>query len=439
MASTAGASRVAADPTSFPDTPAGRQAGWLARAVTHLPLSTAQLAAHFDSTFIDALPKPAAASLNASFAGLHGLRIDAITLATPTTLVFEVTANGQTRLSVTLAVDAQGLISGLHLQPAVVSPPAAQPAPSSAAGSGVRQIALSVGSPPLNGTLTLPRGRGPFAAVVLVSGSGPNDQDETVGANKPFLDIALGLADRGIATLRYDKRTLDYPQSVDPRTFTPTQEYLPDALAAIRLLERQPAIDPHRIFLLGHSLGGTYAPLIAEHAPSLAGVIFLAAATESLGQALTRQARYLATLPGTIGTTARAELPDIEREAAQIDNLATLERDKPGTVLIGGVGPAYYLSELRYNEVATARALPQPLLFLQGVRDYQVTVKNDLDVWQRGLRGRKEVSVVEFPKADHLFLDGSGRPTPLEYAKAGKVAPAVIAAIASWIARIDRR
>lgn len=434
-----GASRATAPAASFPDTPAGRQARWLARAVTHLPLSTAQLSAHFDSTFIDALPQPATASLNGSFAGLRDLRVDAITLDTPTTLIFEVTVNSQTRLSVTLVVDGQGLIAGLHLQPAAASPPAAQPAASAAAPNGVRQVALSVGSPPLKGTLTLPPGRGPFPAVVLVSGSGPNDEDETVGANKPFLDIALGLADRGIASLRYDKRTLDYPQSVDPRTFTPTEEYLPDALAAIRLLEQEPTVDPRRIFLLGHSLGGTYAPLIAEHAPKLAGVIFLAAATESLGQALARQVRYLATLPGAVGKAARAELPDVEREAAQIDDVSSLERDNPGTALIGGVGPAYYLSELRYNEVATARALPQPLLFLQGDRDYQVTVTNDLDVWLRGLQGRKAVTVEQFPKADHLFLNGSGRPTPLDYTKAGEVAPAVIAAIANWIARIDRR
>jgi uncharacterized protein len=87
--------------------------------------------------------------------------------------------------------------------------------------------------------------------------------------------------------------------------------------------------------------------------------------------------------------------------------------------------------------VATARSIPQPLLFLQGDRDYQVTVANDLDVWLRGLRGRAGVTVVRFPDADHLFLDGSGQPTPLEYQKAGHVDPVVIATIASWIGRVD--
>jgi alpha-beta hydrolase superfamily lysophospholipase len=312
------------------------------------------------------------------------------------------------------------------------------PWPTGHVAAGVRQIAVGVGSPPLKGTLTLPAGNGPFPAVVLVSGSGPNNQDESDGPNHPFLDIALGLAARGIASIRYDKRTLDYPVSINQKTFTLTQEYVPDALAAIRLLDRQSAVDPGRIFVLGHSQGGTYAPLIARAAPSVAGVIMAAAAAEPLATALLRQVRYLATLPGTIGANAKAELPSITREAAEVASPAVLGKDPPDTILLGGAGPAYFLSGFACHEVATARSLPQPLLFLQGDRDYQVTVANDLDLWLRGLHGRTGVTVVQFPAADHLFLDGSGPPTPLDYQKAGHVDPAVIATIASWIDRIDR-
>ena len=328
------------------------------------------------------------------------------------------------------AVIAAGLIAaGCTAAPA--------PVPASSAAASVRQIAVGVGSPPLKGTLTLPAGPGPFPAVVLVSGSGPNDQNETEGPNHPLLDIALGLAARGIASIRYDKRTLDYPASVNPETFTLTQEYVPDALAAIRLLERQPAVDPDRIFVLGHSQGGTYAPLIASKAPQVKGVIMLAAAAESFGSALLRQVRYLATLPGAIGASARAELPETTQEAAEVASPAALRKDPPGKILLGGTGPAYFLSGFAYNEVATARAIPQPLLFLQGDRDYQVTVAADLDVWLRGLRGRAGVTVAQFPDADHLFLDGSGPATPLDYQRAGHVDPAVIATIAGWIDRVD--
>jgi pimeloyl-ACP methyl ester carboxylesterase len=217
-----------------------------------------------------------------------------------------------------------------------------------------------------------------------------------------------------------------------------TQEYVPDALAAIHLLESTPIIDAHRIFVLGHSQGGSYAPLIAQRAPQVAGVILLAAGAEKLGAAMLRQLRYLATLPGTTGAQAKAQLPQIEQLAALLDSPTALEKESPTTVLFGGAGPAYFLSGLRYNEVATARAIPQPLLLLQGDRDYQVTVADDLDVWLRGLMGREGVTVVQFPGADHLFLDGSGAPTPLEYNRAGQVDPKVIATIASWIRRTRR-
>jgi pimeloyl-ACP methyl ester carboxylesterase len=238
--------------------------------------------------------------------------------------------------------------------------------------AAVREIPVGVGSPPLQGTLTLPPGRGPFPAVVLVSGSGSADQNETIGPNHPFLDIARGLAARGIATVRYDKRTRDYPRSIDGRTFTATQDFVPDALAAIELLEHESAVDRHRIFVLGHSQGGTYAPLIAKRAPHVAGVILLAAGAEPIGAMIERQARHVASLP--IGAQARAQLPQIERLAREIDSAAALEKINPRTNVMDGVGPRYFLSDLRYDEVATARTIPQPLLLLQGDRDCQVTV-----------------------------------------------------------------
>jgi uncharacterized protein len=143
--------------------------------------------------------------------------------------------------------------------------------------------------------------------------------------------------------------------------------------------------------------------------------------------------RRSTTLPGTIGANAKAELPYLTRQVAEIDNPAKLATDSTNTILLGHAGPAYYLSALHYHEVATARAIPQPLLLLQGNRDYQVTVNDDLNVWLKGLKGRKNVTAVQFPEADHLFLDGTGPPTPLEYNKPGHVDPNVIATIARWI------
>jgi uncharacterized protein len=427
----------------FPDTAAGRQARWLVAAVPHLPIADGAIAAHFDRAYLASLPAPAAATLNAGFAGVQHLRLDAITISTPRTIVFAVTVNGSEKQRVRIAVDGRGLISRLHLGPSGGPPPAPPPTPptslplpATTPSARIRQIPIGVGSPRLSGTLTLPAGNGPFAAVVLISGSGPNDQDETVGPNKPFRDIALGLAARGIASLRYDKRTRDYPRSINPITATATQEYVPDARAAIHLLRQLRAVDARRIFVLGHSQGGTYAPLIAKRAPSVAGVILLAAGAEPAGAALVRQLRYEATLPGTIGAKAKAQLPYLRRQVAEIDNPGKLARERPGTVLFNGIDPAYYLNMLRYDEVATARSIPEPLLILQGDRDYQVTVKDDLDAWLKGLRGRSGVTVVRFPKANHLFLDGTGRPNPLEYYRPGHLDAKLIATIGAWIGKV---
>lgn len=122
---------------------------------------------------------------------------------------------------------------------------------------GARLIPVGVGSPPLNGTLTLPPGKGPFPAVVLAPRSGPNNQYQLIGPNRPFLDVAVNLTAKGLATLRYDKRTLGYPQSMDRATFTPSHQYVPNAVAAVQRLEHNPALNPHLIFVLGHFQGGT--------------------------------------------------------------------------------------------------------------------------------------------------------------------------------------
>jgi uncharacterized protein len=338
------------------------------------------------------------------------------------------TARGRLILLVSLLVGAGGGMAIAGSNPAGTTT-------SSSVAAGVRSIAVGVGSPPLRATLTLPAHARHVPAIVLVSGSGPNDQNETVGPDEPFLDLADGLAADGIATLRYDKRTRDYPAAIDVATFTPTEEYVPDAVSAINLLRKHSEIDPQRIFVLGHSQGGTFAPLIAKTDPAVAGVILMAAAAQPFGPEILRQVTYLATLPGAIGTGARAELAQTEQAAQEVQypELATESPTAPLAQILGGTEPAYWKNLAAYDEVATARAIPQPLLFLQGDRDYQVTVSNDLDVWLKGLIGRRHVTVKQFRNADHLFIAGTGPPSPTDYDKPSHVIPAVITDIARWV------
>ncbi len=204
----------------------------------------------------------------------------------------------------------------MPLQPAVswTPPPFADP-------SSFHEQPITVGDAPwlLSGTLTLPNGIGPFPAVVLVAGSGPQDQDETILANKPFKDIAWGLASRNIAVVRYNKRTLQYAKEL-PTEFTVNEETVIDARAAAALLSKQPAIDPRRIFVLGHSLGGTLAPRIAQGDAGIAGLIILAGGTRPFERTLVEQLKYVAGLQGNIGPEAQKQIDDAEQSATEIEN-----------------------------------------------------------------------------------------------------------------------
>ncbi|HXX77724.1 MAG TPA: DUF3887 domain-containing protein, partial [Ktedonobacteraceae bacterium] len=141
-----------------------------------------------------------------------------------------------------------------------------------------REVQIGKGEWVLPGTLSVPVGEGLFAAIVLVHGSGPQDRDETIGPNKPFRDIAWGLASQGVVVLRYDKRTKVYPQQMRelPGTLTVKEEVIDDALAAVSLLRSIPEVDSQRIVVLGHSLGGYVLPRIGVADRGIAGLIVLA-------------------------------------------------------------------------------------------------------------------------------------------------------------------
>lgn len=291
-------------------------------------------------------------------------------------------------------------------------------------------MAIADGDCPLPATLTMPNGPGPFPAVVLVHGSGPNDRDESIGPNKPFKDLAWGLATRGIAVLRYEKRTKQCPTQMvqSLATLTVNEETVNDALAAVAYLRGVPAVDPDRVFVLGHSLGGTVAPRIAARDPRLAGLILLAASNRNLADLMVEQNEYLALSDGNITADEQQALADLRRQAERAKALDF----KEGEVILGA-GRAYWADILAYDPIATARSLAVPMLVLQGERDYQVTLV-DFAAWKEGLAGRAGVQFKSYPALNHLFIAGSGQPNPGEYDVPGNVAREVVDDIAAWIA-----
>lgn len=291
----------------------------------------------------------------------------------------------------------------------------------------------------LPGTLTRPLGPGPFPAVVLVHGSGPNDRDETVGPNKPFRDIAWGLASRGIAVLRYEKRTRVYGQKLGAdkqilSSFTVNEETVDDAVSAVNLLRQMKGIAPDRVFVLGHSLGGMLIPRIARKASEAAGFIILAGLTRPLEDTILEQTRYLLSLQGPATEETKKRLEELETTVARIKSLTEVDRNT--TEILIGAAPSYWLDLRDYRPTEEARKIEKPLFILQGKRDYQVT-EADFNAWKKALEGKKNVTFKLYPFCNHLFMEGKGLITPDEYLyRAGHVSEEVINDLAGWILSI---
>jgi dienelactone hydrolase len=282
----------------------------------------------------------------------------------------------------------------------------------------------------LPGTLSMPKGDGPFPAVVLVHGSGPHDRDETIGPNRVFRDLAWGLASRGIAVLRYEKRTEAHRAKMAKlKDITVKDEVLDDAVAAVKLLQKTPKIAPKKVFVAGHSLGALLAPKIGDLEPSLAGLVLLAAPTRPLEDLLVEQMTYLMSLQGEPTAEQKARL---EKVKAQVAKVKDVKPDTPTAELPLGLPASYWLSLRDAEPTRIAARLTMPLLILQGERDYQVTTE-DFAGWKRVLQKRDKAEYKSYPKLNHLFIEGSGKSKPAEYQVEGHVASEVIDDIAAWL------
>ncbi|MBX3692625.1 alpha/beta fold hydrolase [Dokdonella sp.] len=325
--------------------------------------------------------------------------------------------------------DEADRISGFRLVPAQKAPAPVE----LEQGTNWREIefAAGPGHGALPGTLTLPAGNGPFAAVVLVHGSGAHDRDETIGPNKPFRDIAHGLASHGIAVLRYEKRTRAEPVRFSGKAFTVDDEVTLDVIAAAAALRTRSDIDPARVFVAGHSLGAMIAPRIATRDTRLAGLILLAAPARALEDVVPQQIRYMAALDGKSDADIETVLAPIEQQVAAVK---ALDAGVPDTApLLLGLPASYWRSLAGYDPLAVTRSIPQPLLVLQGGRDYQVTPADDFARWREAFADEPRVQLREYPLLSHLFMPGGDPPGPKDYSVEGHVDATVIDDIAAWI------
>ncbi len=346
-------------------------------------------------------------------------------------------------LDVQVTFDKDGKIGGLFFKPAAggsASPTAAtttsEGSPAYVKRDAFQEKDVQVGKDEwiLSGTLSLPFGAGPFPAVALVQGSGPQDRDETIGPNKPFQDLAWGLASQGIAVLRYDKRTLVYREKMQAsaNTVTLDQETTDDALAAVDLLRSTGKIDKNKIYALGHSLGGMDVPRIGTKDPGIAGLVVMAGPTRPFEDVILDQYTYIFSLDGTPTTDEQKQLSDLKAQIAKVKS-QDLSKDTPPSQLPLGLPASYWLDLRDYHPAEVAKVLKQPMLILQGEADYQVTMQ-DFQGWKDALQSRGNVEFKSYPHLYHLFMPAqSDKAKPDDYKTPGHVAEQVVSDIASWI------
>ena len=254
--------------------------------------------------------------------------------------------------------------------------------------------------------------------------------DGTVGPNKPLKDLAAGLASKGIASIRYVKRTIIYPNEF-AGTFTVKEEVLDDALAAIALARTTLGVNKKQLYLMGHSLGGMLAPRIATLAPDLNGVILLAAPARTLTDLIIEQNNYIYALTKDTTEASKKVMADAQLEFAK-SKLTTLGTTIKPDSLILGLPASYWVDLNTYNQVETAKKLKQRVFIAQGGNDFQVSM-TDFDLWKAALGQRKNVTLKSYVDLNHLLSTQTEKGSAEQYRKAGNVSSLLIDDITSWI------
>ena len=302
----------------------------------------------------------------------------------------------------------------------------------------------------LAATLTIPPGKGPFPAVLLIVGSGPHDRDETLMGHKPFLVLADYLTRKGIAVLRADKRGVgksggNYSQAV-------MADFASDAESGVGYLKTRTEVNPHKIGLVGHSEGGSEAPLAATHDPDVAFIVLMAGPGVPGDEILAQQVVL-------IGRAAGKSQEEVEKDAAiQKEVLATVKKDEDDAALekdlravmagkvpeaqmgmqIKIVSSPWFRDFLKYDPAATLSKVTCPVLDINGKKDLQVPPEQNLAAIRKALAagGNKNFEVDELPGLNHLFqtakTGGVGEYGDIEET----MSPVALEKVASWILKV---
>ena len=299
----------------------------------------------------------------------------------------------------------------------------------------------------LAATLTMPNGKGPFPAVVLITGSGPQDRDETVFNHKPFLVLADYLTRRGIAVLRADDRGTG--ESTGDFAKATTADFATDTEAGIVYLKTRAEIDPRRIGLIGHSEGGIIAPMIAARNHDVAFIVMMAGSGVPGDQILVAQSTLLAEAAGKSHEVA-LKTGEREREILDLlkqnqddaalqkslrEKLSAEMRDAQIGAAVAQLMSPWFRYFVNYDPAPALRKVTCPVLALNGEKDLQVPPRQNLPAIRKALEdaGNKNFEADELSGLNHLFQTAKTG-SVAEYATIDEtIAPAALAKIAAWI------
>jgi len=343
------------------------------------------------------------------------------------TLEGRFTNDGQNFL---LAFDKTEKLVGFFLQPSNKTAAYVPPAYADTSLYKETEVNVKTAGHSLVGILTAPKHVNGYPLVVFVHGSGPQDMDETFGPNKPFKDLAAGLASKGIASIRYVKRTMLYGNEFTG-AFTVKEEVTDDALAAVALARTIPEANKKQLYLLGHSLGGMLAPRIAALAPDLNGIILLAAPARKMTDVIVDQNKYLFELQKDTTSAGKMKLDSIVNDLnrSRITKLGALKPDS----LLSGLPASYWVDLNLYNQVTVAKQLSKQRIFVaQGDADFQVSAA-DFNLWKAALGAKKNAVLKLYPELNHILMPQKEKSDLRQYEVPSNVPVTLINDLSGWV------
>ena len=292
---------------------------------------------------------------------------------------------------------------------------------------------------PLNGCLTFPTNTEfPVPAVVFVHGSGSSNMDEKVGKLTPFKDLAEGLAEHGIASIRYDKRSFahGFKMLKDKKLIiTAKEETIDDAILATEFLGKDSRIDSNNIYIIGHSMGGMLAPRIDSEGGNYKGLIIMAGTARRLEDVLIDQTKDMSNSMNPL--LQKLINKQVVKYTKIFRNLYEITDDEAKHIKFGGGTTLYYFKEMGEKTVEHyLKSLNKPILFMQGERDVQVDMEKDFGLYKELMSNKENASFLSYDNLNHAFVPAlydSIAKAKKEFQVERHIGPEVIEDIANWI------